>query len=135
MGRDDEPSEASYSPSAGDEVASNTSSAPFLARIRHAVFGTSPFAKDLRSYALSKKASSMEKSLLDGKVSESSASVDDLLYLYDIWTRILGPTTFQDEMLSALHGELFLLDVPHEAPSTNDQVNIGGLPVFMQTIQ
>lgn len=129
--RDDEPSETS-----GQNTLPESHSSSLFARLRHNIFGTSPFAKDLRSYALGKTAGGLQKPLTDGKASEDSEDADDVIYLYDIWTRVLGPTTFQEEMLTALRAELFLLDEPDvEDDCESETIAKHGLPLFVRVVQ
>eukprot|EP00747_Dinoflagellata_sp_TGD_P179209 gnl/TRDRNA2_/TRDRNA2_29640_c0_seq1.p1 gnl/TRDRNA2_/TRDRNA2_29640_c0~~gnl/TRDRNA2_/TRDRNA2_29640_c0_seq1.p1 ORF type:complete len:581 (+),score=51.23 gnl/TRDRNA2_/TRDRNA2_29640_c0_seq1:43-1785(+) len=97
--------------------------------VRHQIFGTSPFAKDLRAYAISKsKKNQASASTLTDPLLAGEGSPLECIYLYDIWTRVLGPTTFQEEFLRPLADELFA--VPGACYDFDR-----GLPVLMKTIQ
>ncbi|CAK0909044.1 unnamed protein product [Prorocentrum cordatum] len=111
------------------KASGNASISSLWERIRHTrwrMFGTSPFAKDLRAYAMSKvlnkdtNKSSTSDALLAGEQSPL-----DCVYLYDIWTRVLGPTCYQEEFIPALETELF---------KASDAGNTG-LPILIAVLQ
>lgn len=78
--------------------------------IRHMIFGTSPYAKDLRSHTLRKKSGAESASASQASNQQPLLSTDDDAensYLYDIYTRVLGPTTYQQELLEVLQRDVF----------------------------
>lgn len=108
------------------KAAGNAKMSSLWERIRHNVFGTSPFAKDLRAHTISKasKRGPNESSISDTLLASEQSPIE-CVYLYDIWTRVLGPTCYQEEFIPALETELF------NAPDAGDT----GLPVLMTILQ
>lgn len=107
-------------------------SVPSLWRtLRHKVFGTSPFAKDLLAHTLAKSKKKRSTSTRGSNATpllNDDDSTHECTYLYDIWTRVLGPTTYQEEFLPALSQEL--MAVQQEKYDLSK-----GLPLFVNTVQ